>query len=201
MDCAETTDDGAPSTPWYCVRAQPRREAVAAVALPTLKGVTVFHPRVHYMRPTRLGIRRNTVSLFPGYLFARFHLDLLKQVSYTQGVARVVRRGVEVIEVPPIIMQELFLLTSGGLIELGAPEFHIGQKIRVIAGIFSGTVTTIVRLAPAHKRVAVLLELLGEKHEVTLGLDHVDSLDPDPRHRIHWQNTPPQPAKPALSHA
>ncbi|MDR2513201.1 MAG: hypothetical protein LBD01_05355 [Puniceicoccales bacterium] len=186
MDCAVTTDGGAPPAPWYCVRAQPRREALAAAALPTLKGVNVFHPRVHYMRPTRLGIRRNTVSLFPGYLFARFHLDLLKQVTYTQGVARVIRRGLDAVEVPPIVINELFLLTSGGSVNLGTPKFRIGQKIRVIAGIFCGTESTIVRLAPARKRVAILLELLGQTQEVTLGLDHIDILDPDPRHRICW---------------
>lgn len=177
-------NDTAGAPPWFCLRAQPRRESVAAAHLPTLDGVEVFYPRVRYTRRTRSGPQQSTVALFPGYLFARFAPVLAKQVAYTQGVARIVRRGPDLAEVPSSVMAELFALAPEGLVRLGDPEFRIGQQIRVIAGVFAGTEAKVVKLAPARQRVAVLLEFLGQAQEVEIDLAQIDLPDANPRKRL-----------------
>lgn len=178
---------------WYCIRAQPRREAVAAAHLPTISGVEVFYPKVRYTRRTRRGPRQSTVALFPGYLFACFPPALSKQIAYTQGVARIIRRGPELAQIPDTVMMELFALAPDGQLRLDDPKFHIGQHIRIIAGAFIGTEAKVMRLAPAKQRVAVLLEFLGQEQEVEMDMHQIDLPDTNPRKRI-FAKTPPSKA-------
>ncbi len=169
---------------WFCIRVQPKRESLAAAHLPTLPGVEVFFPRVRYVRRTRRGPMQSTVPLFPGYIFAKFSRLDAKQVGYTQGVAKIVRRGSELAEVPAAVMAELFALASDGVVRVGEPEFQIGQKIRIIAGVFLNTEAKIVKLAPAKKRVEVLLQFLGQERVVDVSFQEIDLPDSNPRKRL-----------------
>lgn len=173
-------------TPWYCLRAQPKREGVAAQQLATLDGVTVFHPRVRYTRRTKKGPVVTMEPLFPGYLFAAFDFfSLGKQVGYTRGVARIVRRAsLDPVEVPATVMRGIFELAPGGVVRVGDPEFRPGDAVRVVSGIFAGADTTVVRLEPATRRVAVLIALLGDTREVLLRPDELDLPQADPRRRL-----------------
>src|ERR1700731_4397534 len=77
---------------WYCLRAQPKHEHIAAANLRTLEGVTVVCPRIRFKRTTRRGLVWVTEALFPGYLFARFELAKMhRQVRYAHGVSGIVR--------------------------------------------------------------------------------------------------------------
>lgn len=174
------------SHPWYCLRAQPKREGVAAQQLATLAGVAVFHPRVRYTRKTKKGPAVSTESLFPGYLFASFDfMELGKQVGYTRGVARIVRRkSLDPVVVPDAVMAGLFALAPGGLVRIGDPEFKVGDEVKIVAGIFAGTDTTVVRLEPASKRIAVLVTLLGDSREILLDPKDIDLPRANPRHRL-----------------
>jgi transcriptional antiterminator RfaH len=178
---------------WFCVRTQPRREPLASRMLPYLNRVKVFFPRVFYSQRTRRGIRKKQEALFPGYLFAHFSPEGVQQVNYTMGVASVVRRGRgnerELAEVPAAVMEELFLLSPDGNMRLDDPQFKIGQKIRVIAGVFAGEEGEIVRLAPAKKRVAVLMEFLGQPHAIEIPLETIDVTNPDPRTTFFVKDT------------
>ncbi len=172
--------------PWYCIRAQPKREALAASQLATLPGVRVFHPRVKFIRRGAQGLKAAQEPLFPGYLFASFDfLESGKQVGYTRGVARIVRRNnLEPAEVPAGVMAGLFALAPEGLVLAGDPEFKVGDAVRVISGVFAGTETTVTRLLPGERRVAVLLRLLGGDREIILESGHLDLPDADPRKRL-----------------
>jgi transcription antitermination factor NusG len=174
----------APVTSWFCVRSQPRREALAARCLPTLANVEVFYPVVNYSKRTKHGLRHGRVALFPSYLFARFPVELSKQITYTLGVARLLRRGPELAVVPDVVMQELFLLAPDGTIRLDDPAFRIGEKIKIIAGAFLGWEGKVVRLAPAKKRISVLLEFLGQERSVDVPLDAIDALESNPHSRL-----------------
>ena len=178
--------DSPAALPWYCLRAQPKREAVAAQQLATLEGVSVFYPRVRYTRKTAKGPVISTEPLFPGYLFASFDFtELGKQVGYTRGVARIVRRAsLDPVEVPESVMRGLFELAPHGLVRVGDPEFRPGDAVRVVAGLFAGTDTTVVRLEPATRRVAVLVTLLGDSREILLHASELDLPRTDPRHRL-----------------
>jgi transcription antitermination factor NusG len=81
-------------------------------------------------------------------------------------------------------MRELFILAPNGAIHLDDPDFKIGQRIKIISGVFTGWEGEVLSLAPAKKRVAVLLEFLGQKSSVSLPLEGIDLPDPDPRRRF-----------------
>jgi len=109
---------------WCCIRAQPRRETTAARLLPLLgQDVEVFYPVVEYRKRLQNRTRRVVrESLFPSYLFARFPMELTKQVRFTQGVASIVMRGKdEPAIVPQSVMDELFFLAPSGVIKLDFP--------------------------------------------------------------------------------
>jgi transcription antitermination factor NusG len=59
----------------------------------------------------------------------------------------------------------------------------VGDPVKIIAGIFAGTDTTVVRLEPASKRIAVLITLLGDSREILIDPREVDLPEADPRHR------------------
>lgn len=169
---------------WFCIRVQPKREKLASEHLPTLAGVEVFFPRVRYTRRTRRGAVQSSEPLFPGYIFAKFPSLIAKQVGYTQGVAKIVRRGAELAEVPASVMSELFALAPEGLVRIGEPDFKIGQKIKIVAGAFIHSEAKIVKLAPAKQRVAVLLEFLGQEQSVEIPMSQIDLPDSNPRKRL-----------------
>lgn len=172
--------------PWYCIRAQPKREGLAAQQLPTLDGVRVFFPRVRYFRKTKTGTKQSTEALFPGYLFASFDFwELGKQVGYTRGVARIVRRSnLDPIIVPDAVMAGMMAMAPEGIVRVGTPEFKVGDEVKIIAGVFAGTDTKVVKLIPGTKRVAVLMQLLGHEQEVIVDPAHIDFPDIDPRSRL-----------------
>lgn len=172
--------------PWYCIRAQPKREGLAAQQLPTLDGVRVFFPRVRYFRKTKTGTKQSTEALFPGYLFASFDFwELGKQVGFTRGVARIVRRSnLDPIIVPDAVMAGLMAMAPDGLVRVGTPEFKVGDEVKIIAGVFAGTDTKVVKLIPGGKRVAVLMQLLGHEQEVIVDPAHIDFPTIDPRSRL-----------------
>lgn len=172
--------------PWYCLRAQPKREGLAAQHLPTLDGVTVFYPRVRYFRKTKTGPKVSTEPLFPGYLFASFDFwENGKQVGYTRGVARIVRRAnLDPIVVPDAVIRGMMAMAPDGIVRVGTPEFKVGDEVKIIAGVFAGTETTIMKLVPGAKRVAVLMRLLGQEQEVMIDPKDIDFPATDPRSRL-----------------
>lgn len=179
-------DFGAVAFPWYCIRTQPKREAIAAQQLPTLEGVTVFNPRIRHFRKTKEGPKITTESLFPGYIFASFDFwNTGKQVGFTRGVARIVRRtNLDPIIVPDAVMEGLFALSPDGIVRVGSPEFKIGDEVRIIAGVFSGLETQVVKIIPGTRRVAVLMQLLGQEQEIIVESAFVDFPENDPRRRL-----------------
>src|SRR6266571_2651539 len=97
-----------PEARWYCLRAQPKHEHIAAAHLRLCDGIEVYCPRVRIQRSTRRGLVWFTEALFPNYLFARFdwmHSHAL--VRSCQGVSGIVRFGDDVPEVPARALDDL----------------------------------------------------------------------------------------------
>ena len=57
---------------WYCVKARPRQERSAKVALANEVGIEVFCPLLRFERARKSGRVRVLEAMFPGYLFARY---------------------------------------------------------------------------------------------------------------------------------
>src|SRR5437867_9199724 len=94
-----TRTEAEPATPalspaWFCLRAQPKHEHIAARHLRQMPGVEVFLPRIRFRRTTRRGAVWATEALFPNYLFARFDWHTsLRRVHHAPGVAGVIHFG------------------------------------------------------------------------------------------------------------
>ena len=163
---------------WYCVKAQPKREHIAARHLRGLEGVEVFCPRLRYRRATRRGKVWWIEALFPGYLLARFVLrDMERMIVYSQGVRGLVRFGDVVPPVPDEFVATLRAEVGRHAEEGGeeetltvAPRIEKGEEVEIASGPLGGFRGEVVAVLPGRERVKVLLEFLGKPHLVEVDL-------------------------------
>lgn len=169
--------------PWYCVRAQPRRERIAWNHLRSIEGLDVIFPRARYLRKSPQGKRWVLEALFPGYLFVQCpqHIST-RALKYAMGVSYLVRRGQQLATLPQEAIDEILSLCQDGILEITSAPLCVGDRIKVIGGIFLGTEAEIVGLAPAKERVRILLELLGRETVVDISADMIDRPKTHPLH-------------------
>jgi transcriptional antiterminator RfaH len=168
---SEVTDSA-----WYCVKAQTKREHIAAGHLRELEGVEVFCPRLRYRKATRRGKIWWVEPMFPGYLMAKF--DLMNQeraITFCQGVRGLVRFGDKIPPVPDefvtalrheILQREK---AEGDVLTLNT-VIDVGEEVEVAVGPLQGMRGQVVAVAPASERVKVLLEFLGQQNAIDLDL-------------------------------
>lgn len=159
---------------WYCVRAQTKREHIAASHLRELEGVEVFCPRLRYRKATRRGTVWWMEPLFPGYLLARFEIGRDERaVTFCQGVRGLVRFGSVIPEVPAgfveALRRELSQKGDGELVTL-EPVVEPGDEVEIAVGPLQGMRGTVVSIASATERVKILLEFLGQPQAVEMDL-------------------------------
>jgi transcriptional antiterminator RfaH len=168
---------------WFCVRTRPKSEHIAAAHLRELESVEVFNPRIRFKRPRGNHKMWVTEALFPGYVFARFNwYHLLKAVHYTNGVTGVVHFGTQW----PIIDDDV---VSGWREALGEEELALceempqpGEEVLITSGAFKGLMAEVIRVSSAQRRVAVLMEFLGQQVQLDLKSDQFTR--PDAREKI-----------------
>lgn len=159
---------------WFCLRSHPKHEAIAAAGLRTRAGIEVFCPRIRFRRATRAGAAWITEALFPGYLFARFEpRAALCLVRSARGVSGIVRFGSKYPLVSDAAIAELRAAVGSGEVGAIAPTLEIGGEAAIAGGAFHGLRCVVHHFLPAHQRVAVLLELLGQTTLVELDLRDV----------------------------
>jgi transcriptional antiterminator RfaH len=150
------------STRWYVCHTRAYAEAKAAAHLQQ-QNFEVYVPRIRKQCNAR---RTENVSspLFPSYLFVMIDINTQRwrSICSTQGVSRLVCSGDTPTPVPPGIVEELKKHEDAdGFIRT---PLRVGDKVRVGAfdGLFDGK---------ENERVAVLLNLLGQKIRVVLDAD------------------------------
>jgi transcriptional antiterminator RfaH len=159
---------------WFVVQTHPRKEAFAAMQLER-QDFGSFFPRflktVSHARK-----RRETLApLFPGYLFVKFDpaAGPWRSINSTFGVRRLVSgRDQAPAPVPVPVMEHLFARCDNGVIRSLFADFLPGQQVRVLNGPFAERLARIVDY-DERGRVAVLLELLGGEHVVSMRPDNV----------------------------
>lgn len=168
---------------WFCVRTRPKSEHIAAAHLRELEHVDVFNPRIRFKRPRGRHKMWVTEALFPGYVFAKFNWrDFLKAVHYTNGVTGVVHFG----EQWPIIDDEVIVEWQASL---GEEELAVceelpepGEDVVITTGAFKGLLAQVVQVSSAQRRIAVLMEFLGQQVRLELKADQFNR--PDVREKI-----------------
>lgn len=160
---------------WVVLRSKLKQENLAAVTLQKLDNVEVCLPKIRFKRKTKRGIITVTEPLFPNYLFARFPFEALyKQVSYTLGVAGILKFGEHVAQISDEVLQEIRLqcLEDETLV---APEKTIeaGDEVEVISGSLKGTKGIIAEVLDADQRVRMLFDFLGQSVDVKFKLEDI----------------------------
>jgi len=159
---------------WFCIRAQPKHEHIAAGHLRKEAGLEVYLPRIRFRRATREGPVWFTEALFPGYLFARFDLAAcLRQVLHARGVASVVHFGHQWPAIPDAVITELRSTIGSDEVHVVPDELRPGETVVISGGAFHDLRDLVTRVMPGRQRVAVLLDFLGRQTAVELDRDTV----------------------------
>ncbi|MCY1669492.1 transcriptional activator RfaH [Novosphingobium sp. SL115] len=154
---------------WFVVQTHPRKEAFAAIQLARQK-FTSFWPRFRKTVRHARKSREVLAPLFPGYLFVRF--DPLtapwRWVNSTFGVRGLVGgRDHMPLSVPEAVMEHILSRCDNGIVRSTLADFRPGQTVKVLAGPFAERLARIVECDELG-RVALLLELLGQDHVVSM---------------------------------
>jgi transcriptional antiterminator RfaH len=160
---------------WYVVQTQINAEAKAARNL-LRQGFEIYLPRYLKRRSHARKIEKVAAPLFPRYMFV--NIDIATQrwrsVQSTYGVSRLVLNGSDPSPVAGAIIDQLKAREdANGFVKLDQrPKFAIGEKVRVVAGVFAENLGLFDGMAD-RDRVAILLELLGRKVRVSIEVDMV----------------------------
>jgi transcriptional antiterminator RfaH len=157
---------------WTAAQLSRQRERVALHCL-ALAGFETYQPRLREQRIHRGRRTETTPALFPGYCFVLVQLQW-RAAHYCPGVIRLVMDGLQPAHVPDSVIAEVRSRERDGLIELPKPRLRRGDPVRIRHGPFRERLALYDGQAP-HERVAVLLELLGGPHRVTLSKQDIEA--------------------------
>jgi transcriptional antiterminator RfaH len=162
---------------WYVVQTRPCLEAKAAAHLER-QGFEIYFPR--YLKSRRHARRVETVAapLFPRYMFVAIDMAVQRwrSIQSTIGVSQLVCRGDHPAEVPDAVIDSLRCgQDDRGFVQLERRNpFRLGEKIRVLDGVFSSYLGLFERMTDGE-RVAILLDMLGRKVRVVLDVDAIEA--------------------------
>ena len=160
---------------WYVVQTQSNAENKAVANL-ARQGFATYLPR--YLKRRRHARRIDVVAapLFPRYLFVKIDMTIQRwrSIYSTVGVSQLVSNG----ECPAAVAEQVINLlksreNESGFIQLDhRPKFTVGEKIRVVEGVFYDCLGIYDGMSD-RERVEILLDLLGRKVRVLLDAEAI----------------------------
>ena len=124
---------------WFCLRAEPKREHLAATALRRRFGIECLSPRLRFRKLTQRGPVWFVEAMFPGYLFAKFvYSTQYRAVESSHGVRGILRFGERLATLPEDTV--IALQSKAGAEEVVTVDSSpkIGQPVQLIEGPFQG---------------------------------------------------------------
>lgn len=170
---------------WFVVRTHHKREPWACENI-SRQGADYYLPLI--IENTRTSRKKGPAvvearprSLFPGYVFVKTE-GQWRFLLGTFGVIGVIMQGADPAVVPEQIIADLRAREdANGIIQLpGRPEglssrFKVGDQVRVAEGPYSGYIG-IYDGVKSKEREQVLLDFLGRKTRVLIGIEHLESV-------------------------
>src|SRR5215207_1186630 len=124
---------------WFCLKAQPKHEHMAAAVLRKNLGIECLSPRIRFRKNTRRGPVWFVEAMFPGYLFARFvFAEIHRQVQASHGVSTIVRFGSRVASRPETTSASLREAAGAEEMIVFSPEPRVGDTVQISEGAFLG---------------------------------------------------------------
>jgi transcriptional antiterminator RfaH len=162
---------------WFCLRAQPKREHIAAACLQQIPEVEVFCPRVRFRKSTSRGPVWFIESMFPGYLFARFDYRAFHcQIRQRPGVNGFVQFGDRLALLPDALISEIRTRTGAEEIVEISRALEPGDEVEITQGPFQGLKALVTRLISARQRVGILIEWMGRTLHAEAGVTNLEPL-------------------------
>jgi transcriptional antiterminator RfaH len=162
---------------WFCLRAQPKREHIAAACLRQISDVEAFCPRLRFRKVTNRGPVWFIEAMFPGYLFARFdYANRNRLIRQGPGVSGFVQFGERLAMLPEPLINEIKRQTSADEVVEINPELEPGRTVQLARGPFLGLEAVVTRLIPAKERVEILIEWMGRTLHAVANVDDVLAL-------------------------
>lgn len=151
-----------PNDSWFCLKAQPKREHIAAACLRQISEAEAFCPRVRFRKRTNRGPVWYVESMFPGYLFARFdYATFHRRVRQNPGVSGFVHFGDRLALLPDALVNEMKMrIGADELLEIDQ-GLEPGQNVQIAQGPFQGLEALVTRLISARDRVEILIKWMG----------------------------------------
>jgi transcriptional antiterminator RfaH len=147
---------------WFCLKALPKHEHLAAVALTRNLGLVCFSPRIRFRKETQRGPKWFVEAMFPGYLFARLiYAGMYRQVQSTPGVSAFVRFGTGVAILSDDAVTKLREATGSEELIVFHAEPQLGEPVKIANGAFQGLEAVVTQIMPSKERIKVLLDFLG----------------------------------------
>jgi transcriptional antiterminator RfaH len=154
--------DHEPIGAWFCLRAQPKREHIAAACARQMPEVEVFCPRVRFRKPTSRGPVWFVEPMFPGYLFARFdYMACNRRIRLRPGITGFVQFGDRLALLSDVLVSEIKDRTGEKEIVEVDQNLEPGQSVQVTQGPFQGLEALVTRVMTAKERVQILIEWMG----------------------------------------
>jgi len=149
---------------WFCLQSQPKREHIAAAHLRQVADIEVFCPRLRFKRPTKAGVRWFEEAMFPGYLFARFHIiSKHKEVRSAMGINRILKFGNHYARVDDTVVAMLRSRTGADEVAIINSDVSEGDTVKVISGSLCGFDAVVTQVLSGRERVRLLLNFLGRE--------------------------------------
>ena len=159
---APTPPPGPSDDFWFCLRAQPKREHLAAVGLRKRFNIVCFAPRLRSRKLTRRGAVWFVEAMFPGYFFAQFDYQTeRRRVEHSPGVTGILQFGDRLATIDAVTIANLQQRVQADEVITIDPELRVGQEVQIARGPLQGLEALVTQLLPASERVRVLLEFLG----------------------------------------
>ena len=161
-----------PSDWWFCLKAQPKREHIAAACLRQNSKVEVFCPRVRFRKHTNRGPVWFVEAMFPGYLFAQLDYTIShRRVRQGPGVSGFVQFGNRLGLLSDELISELKArVGKDELVEIDN-DLEPGQNVQITQGPFQGLEALVTRLITARDRVEILIEWMGRSLRAEASVD------------------------------
>jgi transcriptional antiterminator RfaH len=154
---------------WFCLKAQPKREHLAATALRRQFDVECFSPRLRFRKMTKRGPVWFIEAMFPGYLFAKFvYSKQHRAVESSHGIRGIVHFGDRLATLPENIVVGLQSRVGTEEIVTVDSSLKVGQPVQITEGPFQGLEVVVTHLLPAKERIRVLFEFLGRSIEMEI---------------------------------
>ena len=173
---------------WYCFKAFPKKEHIAAKLPRKQAGLEAMCPRIAYMKKTKRGKVRFIECLFPGYIFVHADLvDAYRHIRSIQGIRDVVSFGERITRIPDAFVEELGArIGEENIRELPAAVPSPGDEVTITEGPFRNLKAVVSGELDARQRVALLLEFLGRQMEIHLRVDEMIPDSGPPKGRV-WE--------------